>query len=92
MSLNEQYCVKPLLNNAGDFCHRLAVTRNYLTHGGSKSAAVITDILQFVHANWVLRILFEACLLSELDIIPSVRANPFEGSFHYVHLKAHPLS
>ena len=83
--------VKPLLSDVGDFCHRLAVTRNYLTHGGSKSSAVITDMLQFVHANWVLRILFEVCLLSELGIISSIRANPFEGAFRYVHLKANPL-
>jgi ApeA N-terminal domain 1 len=84
--------IGPVLEDAEDFCQRAAATRHYLTHGTRRSAAVLTDMKDILFGGWVLRILFEACLLTELDIIPSVSVNPFEGTSRYEHLKAHPLT
>jgi len=84
--------MQPLLADTEEFCRRAAVTRHYLTHGTRQTADVITDMRDIVYGCWVLRILFEACLLCELGIIPDIAANPFEGTSHYEHLKAHPLA
>jgi hypothetical protein len=84
--------VGPLLGNVEDFCQCAAATRNYLTHGTRRRDDVITDMREVLFAGWALRILLESCLLTELSIIPSMSANPFEGTSHYEHLKAHPLT
>lgn len=82
--------VGPLLGSVEDFCGRVAVTRHFLVHG-TRAHGVITDMREILFAVWALRVLFESCLLSELGVIPSINANPFEGTRRYEHLKAHPL-
>ena len=85
------WVVQPLLRDTEGFCERVAATRNYLTHGTRLPPTVMTVMLDVVYATWVLRILFEACLLEEIGLTPTVLPNPFEGSSQYEHLKANPL-
>jgi hypothetical protein len=66
--------VAPLVASVKAFCRRVATTRHFLTHGTKQSDDVITDMREVLHAAWVLRILFEACLLRELGITPSIVA------------------
>lgn len=83
--------VQPLLKDVEGFCDSVAATRHYLTHGTRRPPTVMTDMLQIIYATWVLRILFEACLLEELGLTPDVLPTPFEGSSRYEHLSANPL-
>ena len=83
--------IGPLLGDVEDFCHRVAATRHFLTHGTRKSADVLADTKDILFGGWVLRLLFEACMLTELGIIPSISTNPFDGTSRYEHMKANPL-
>jgi ApeA N-terminal domain 1 len=83
--------IRPLLGSVESFCRRVVATRHFLTHGTRRSTDVITDMREILFADWVLRILFEACVLGELGIITPARINPFEGTSRYEHLRTHPL-
>ena len=43
---------------------------------------------EIVQATWVLRILFEACLLEELGLTPVALADSFEESSYSEHLRS----
>jgi len=83
--------IRPLLGSVESFCRRVVATRHFLTHGRRRPADVITDMREILFAGWVIRILFEACVLGELGIITPSRINPFEGTSRYEHLRTHPL-